>query len=74
MARDFKGILQKFCLISGALINNRKSAVYGWNTDHSTISNIAKLLEFSGYDIWDQIKYPGLPLTLRQNNLLFGWK
>ena len=63
MARAFKGILQKICLISSALINNRKSAMYGWNTDHSTISNIANLLKFSGYDIWNQIKYPGLSLN-----------
>ena len=49
------------------MITNRKSTVYGWNTDHSTISNIANFLEFSRYDIWGQIKYLGLPLTLRQN-------
>ena len=55
--RDFKGILQNFCLVSGALINNRKSVVYGWNADHSNILNIANLLEFPGYDIWDHIKY-----------------
>ena len=41
--------------------------MYGWNTDHSTIQNITNLLEFSSYVIWDQIKYLGLPLTLRQN-------
>ena len=29
IARAFKEILQKFCLISGALINQNKSAVYG---------------------------------------------
>ena len=67
MARAFKEILQSFCLISGALINNRKSAVYGWNTDHSTILNISHILEFSGYDTRDKIKYLGLPLTLGQN-------
>ena len=65
--RDFKGILQNFCIVSGALINNRKSVVYGWNADHSTILNIANLLEFYGYDIWKKIKYLSLSLTLRQN-------
>ena len=69
MARDFKEILQFFFLISGALINIRKSAVYGWNTDHSTIVNISHILDFVGYDTWDKIKYLGLPLTLGQNNL-----
>ena len=67
MARAFKEILQNFCLISGALINNRKSIVYGWNTDHSTILNISYIIKFSGYDTWDKIKYMGLPLTLGKN-------
>ena len=49
MARAFKEILQIFCLISGSLIKNRKSAVYGWNTDHSTIVNISHILDFVGY-------------------------
>ena len=44
MARAFKEIMQNFCLISGALINNKKGAVYGWNTDHSTILNIENIL------------------------------
>ena len=64
MARVFKEIMQIFCLISGALINNRKSIVYGWNTDHSTIANISQILDFVGYDTSDKIKYLGLPLTL----------
>ena len=68
MERDFKEILQKFCLISGALINNRKSAVYFYNTYHSTIVNISQILDFVGYDTWDKIKYLSLPLTLGQNN------
>ena len=67
MARAFKEILQNFCLISGALINNRNSAVYGWNTDQSIILNISHILGFSRYDTWDKIKYLGLPLTLIQN-------
>ena len=67
MARAFKEILQNFCLISGALINNRKSAVYGWNNDQSTVLNIPHILEIFGYDTWDKIKYMGLPLTLGQN-------
>ena len=59
--------MQNCCLISGELINNRKSVVYGWNTDHSTILKIENILEFYGYDTWDNIKYLGLPLTLSQN-------
>ena len=37
IARAFNEILQKFCLISGALINKDKSVVYGWNVEHSVI-------------------------------------
>ena len=31
LARVFKEIMQDFCTVSGALINNQKSVVYGWN-------------------------------------------
>ena len=51
IARAFNEILQKFCLISGALINNNKSIVYGWNVDHSTILCIANSC-FPGFDKW----------------------
>ena len=33
----FIEILQKIYLISGALINKKKSGVYGWNVDQLTI-------------------------------------
>eukprot|EP00253_Pinus_taeda_P001798 PITA_01798 len=50
--------------IPGALINKRKSVVYGWNVKHPTILQIACILGFPGYDKWEKIKYLGLPLTL----------
>ena len=37
ISRAFNEILQKFCLIFGALIDKNKSAVYGWNVEHSAI-------------------------------------
>ena len=37
IARAFNEILKKFCQISGALINNNKSVVYGWNVDQPSI-------------------------------------
>ena len=37
IARVFNEILQIFCIVSGALVNKRKSAVYGWNTNEQTI-------------------------------------
>ena len=60
----FNVILQKFCLISGALINKNKSIVYGWNVEHSAILQIADSMGFPGFDKWEKIKYLGLPLTL----------
>lgn len=33
IANSFRTILQKICNISGALISERKSVVYGWNTE-----------------------------------------
>ena len=64
IARAFNTILQNYSLISRALINKSKSAVYGWNVEHSTISRISEFLGFPGYDKWEKIKYLGLPLTL----------
>jgi hypothetical protein len=37
IAKNFNEILQSFCSISGALINKRKSAMYGWNTEQQII-------------------------------------
>jgi hypothetical protein len=33
IAKNFNEILQNFCSISGALINKRKSAMYGWKIE-----------------------------------------
>ena len=60
--------MHHFCIISGALINNRKSVVFGWNVDQSTIANISQVLGFEGFASWDKVKYLGLPLTLEKNN------
>ena len=68
MARAFSKIMQHFCIISGALINNRKSVVYGWNVDQSKVDKISQILGFEGYAYWDKVKYLGLPLTLGKNN------
>ena len=64
IARAFNVILQKYYLITGALINNNKSIVYGWNVDQSEILRISNFLGFPGFDKWVKIKYLGLPLTL----------
>ena len=74
LERIFKEIMQHFCIISGALINNRKSLVYGSNADPSTIANISQILGFDGFFSWNKVKYLGLPLTLGKTTLLFGWK
>ena len=46
----FNEILQNLCLISGALINKRKSVVFGWNFDHRKILRMACSLGFPGFD------------------------
>ena len=68
LARAFFGIMNQFCIVSGALINKSKSVVYGWNVDHSKIGNFFQILGFEGYASWDKVKYLGLPITLGQNN------
>jgi len=62
-----KVILQKLCSISGALISERKSVVFGWNTDQHTIEKIANHLGFAGHVSWEKIKYLSLPLMLGSN-------
>jgi hypothetical protein len=61
IANSFKTYSSKICSISGALISERKSVVYGWNTEQHTIEKIASDLGFAGYADWDKIKYLGLP-------------
>ena len=68
LARIFKEIMQHFCIILRALINNQKSVVYGWNVDPSSMVNISQNLGFDGFDSWDRVNYLGLPLTLGKNN------
>ena len=67
IVRAFDEVLKKFCQISGALINKRKSDVYGWNVDQISILRIAEFLAFPGFDKWEKIKYLGLL------PLLSGW-
>ena len=64
ISQSFNDILQKYCLISGALINKNKSVVFGWNVDHASIIRIANIFGFSGFYQWEKIKYLGLPLNL----------
>ena len=64
IAHAFNAILQKLCLISGALINKNKSVVYGWNVDHSAILRITNSMGFPGFEKWEKIMYLGLPFTL----------
>lgn len=67
IANSFRTILKKFCSISGALISERKSVVYGWNTEQRAIDKIASDMGFNGYADWDKIKYLGLPIMMGSN-------
>lgn len=64
IARAFNGAIQSFCRVSRAMVNKRKSSVYGWAVDQQTILRIAQALGFTGYVSWEKFKYLGLPLTL----------
>jgi ribonuclease HI/exonuclease III len=69
VAKAFKGTLQAYCKVSGALISDRKSVVYSWNVaDHET-QKIASTLGFKGHSKWEKIQYLGLPLTLGVNRV-----
>ena len=68
IAKSFDFVLKSYCRASGALINDRKSSVYGWNVDQNNLNSIAQILGFEGFAHWDSIKYLGLPLTSGVNN------
>ena len=68
IAKSFDSVLKSYCRASRALINDRKSSIYGWNVDQGNLNSRAQILGFEDYAHWDNIKYLGLPLTSRVNN------
>lgn len=47
--RSFNGVIQSFYRVSGAMVNKRKSAVYGWAVDQQSILRIAQAPGFTVY-------------------------
>lgn len=68
IAANFDFVLKSYCIASGAMINERKSSIYGWNVSQHNLNNIAQILGFECFAHWDSIKYLGLPLTSGVNN------
>lgn len=62
IAKAFDTVIRNYCKVSGALVNERKSEVYSWNTDQQELNNIANTLGFKGHSHWDRIRYLGLPI------------
>jgi len=58
-------VLKSYCRALGALINDRKSSIYGWNVNQHSLKSIAHILGFECFAHWDNIKYLGLPLNNR---------
>jgi len=46
IATSFDKVLKSYCRASGALINDRKSSIYGWNVNQHSLNNIAQILGF----------------------------
>jgi ribonuclease HI/exonuclease III len=63
IAKVFDSVLKSYCRVTGALINERKSEIYSWNTGQQELNNIMNILGFRGHVSWDRIKYLGLPIT-----------
>eukprot|EP00253_Pinus_taeda_P025214 PITA_25214 len=68
IAVNFDSVLKIYCRASGAVINDRKSSIFGWNVSQHNLNNIAQILGFECFAQWDSIKYLGLPLTSGVNN------
>eukprot|EP00253_Pinus_taeda_P023182 PITA_23182 len=62
-----KTILNNYCRVSGALINENKTEVYSWNVEQKELSDITSLLGFKGQLNWDRFKYLGLPIISGAN-------
>eukprot|EP00253_Pinus_taeda_P007380 PITA_07380 len=62
IAKAFGMVIKNYCKVSGALVNENKSEVYSWNTDHQDLTNIANTLGFKGHSHWERIRYLGLPI------------
>jgi hypothetical protein len=63
IAKAFDSVLKSYCRVSGALINERKSEIYSWNTGQQELMDITNILGFRGHACWERIKYLGLPIT-----------
>ena len=53
IATAFRTILHKFCSITGALVSEKKSVVYGLNTDQHSIGKITEDLGYTGHAEWE---------------------
>lgn len=62
IAKAFGKVIRSYCKVSGALINESKSEVFSWNTNHQELINIANTLGFKGNSKWESIRYLGLPI------------
>jgi ribonuclease HI len=63
IAKEFDSVLKCYCRVSGASINERKSAIYGWNIGQQELTGISNILGFIGHAHWEKINYLGLPIT-----------
>jgi hypothetical protein len=57
IAKVFDTVLKSYCRVSGALINERKSEIYSWNTGQQELNSITNILGFRGHASWDRFKY-----------------
>lgn len=46
IAANFDSVLKIYCRASGAMINDRKSLIYGWNVSQHNLNTIAQILDF----------------------------
>lgn len=67
IAKAFDSVLKRYCRVSGASINERKSEVYGWNIGQQELTGIARIMCFNGHAQWERIKYLDLPIIIGNN-------
>jgi hypothetical protein len=70
IAKAFDIVLRNYCIVSGALVNERKSEVFSWNIGQHELTGITTLLRFKGQEKWDRFKYLSLPIISGINKRL----
>ena len=65
MVRRLNQVLDTFLLVSGGILNKTKCQIYVWNVSANIRVGITQIMGFGISFDWKNLKYLGLPLSLK---------